>query len=223
MHQRKGKKVLIYFFLFFIVSSINNISLNSLKFKKIKDISIIGLEGYNNSILLKEIKNLDLGIIFFINSKKIQNQIDANTLVEKYDVFKRYPSSLDINIKKTSFFARINKEGKIFLIGSNGKLTKNNFSNNHLPFIFGNPNIEDFLNFKKVIDQSKFSYDDFKNLYFFSSKRWDIELKNDLIIKLSANYTTDYLQLIFEFLENNNFRDIKIVDARIKDQIILND
>jgi cell division protein FtsQ len=223
MHQRKGKKVLTYFILLLLVGSINNISMNSLKFQKIRDINIIGLGDYDNSILLKEIKSLDLDIIFFINSKKIQNQINANTLVETYDIFKRYPSSLDINIKKTKFLARINNNGKVFLVGSNGKLSKNNFSNNHLPFIFGNPDIKDFLNFKKIIDQSNFSYDEFKNLYFFSSKRWDIELKNDLIIKLPKNYTIDSLQLIFDFLDNNDFRDIKIIDARIKNQIILND
>ena len=204
MHQRKGKKVLTYFILLLLVGSINNISMNSLKFQKIRDINIIGLGDYDNSILLKEIKSLDLDIIFFINSKKIQNQINANTLVETYDIFKRYPSSLDINIKKTKFLARINNNGKVFLVGSNGKLSKNNFSNNHLPFIFGNPDIKDFLNFKKIIDQSNFSYDEFKNLYFFSSKRWDIELKNDLIIKLPKNYTIDSLQLIFDFLDNND-------------------
>ena len=223
MHQRKGKKILIYFFLLFIVGSINNISLNNLKLKKINYININGLGKNDNAILLQEIKNLNLDNIFLINKNEIINQINLNSLVENYNIFKRYPSSIDVNIKKTKFLARINNNGKIFLVGSNGKLTENNFSSNQLPFIFGNPNIYKFLDFKKTIDRSKISYEEIKNLYFFSSQRWDLELKNNIIIKLSKNYTKESLNLALEFLYSDEFRDVTIIDARIKNQIILND
>ena len=223
MHQRKGKKILIYFFLLFVVGSINNINLNNLKFQRIEDIKVLGLGNENNLILLQEIKDLNLDNIFFINGKEINNLISSNSLVEKYEIFKRYPSSLDIKIQKTKFLVKINVNGKIFLVGSNGKLSENNFHNNQLPFIFGNPKIQDFLDFKKNIEQSKFSYDEIKNLYFFPSRRWDLELKNNITIKLSKDYVKESLQLAFEFLHNNDFRDIKIIDVRIKNQIILND
>ena len=223
MHQRKGKKILIYFFLLFIVGSINNISLNNLKLKKINYININGLGENDNAILLQEIKNLNLDNIFSINKNEIVNQMNSNSLVENYNIFKRYPSSIDININKTKFLARINNNGKIFLVGSNGKLIENNFSSNQLPFIFGNPNIYKFLEFKKTIDQSKISYEEIKNLYFFSSQRWDLELKNNIIIKLSKNYTKESLNFALEFLYSDEFRDATIIDARIKNQIILND
>ena len=223
MHHRKGKKISIYFFLLLLVGSINNISLNNLKFEKIKQIKVIGLDDYDNLILLKEIRNLNLENIFSIKENIIVNKIDSNSLVEKYSIFKIYPSSLNVIINKAKFLAKINIDGKIFLVGSNGKLTKTDNSNYKLPFIFGKPDINEFLNFKKVIDQSQFSYNEIKNLYFFSSKRWDIELKNDVIIKLSKNNTLESLRLVFEFLKNNQFKDVKIVDVRIKNQIILND
>ena len=222
MRQRKGKKILIYFILLLLVGSINNIVLNDIKFKKIEDINVNGLTDIDNLILFHEIKNLNLGNIFFISKKKLQDEINLNSLVENYNIFKRYPSSLDINIKQTEFLARINNNGKIFLVGSNGKLLRNNFFNNKLPFIFGKPEIKDFLDFKKIIDQSRLSYDEVKNLYFYSSKRWDLELKNNIIIKLSSSYPKDSLQLAFEFLHNSDLTNIKIIDARVKNQIILN-
>ena len=123
MHQRKSKKILLYFFLLFLVGSINNIDINDLKFQSITDINIIGLEDKENSILLKKIKDLNLKSIFLINKNNLINQIESNSLVEKYFIFKKYPSSLNINIKKTNFLARINKNGKIFVLSSNGKLT----------------------------------------------------------------------------------------------------
>jgi len=223
MHQRKGKKILIFFFLLLLVGSINNISLNNLKFREINNINVSGLGDNSNAIILEKIKKLNLENIFSLNRKKIANQIDTNSLVESYVVFKTYPSSLNIKINKTKFLARVNISGKIFLVGSNGKLIENKFSNNKLPFIFGNPDIYDFLNFKDIIDKSIISYEEVENLYYFSSKRWDLELKNNVIIKLPKNYSKESLDLALEFLHSNEFRDIKIIDARIKNQIILDD
>ena len=72
MHQRKSKKVLIYFFLLIIVSSIGNNSINNLKFKKIENIKIFGLDQESNQILLNKLKNLSLENIFFIDKNKIE-------------------------------------------------------------------------------------------------------------------------------------------------------
>ena len=60
MQQRKSKKILIYLFLLFLVGSINNINFNNLKFKEIENINVLGLGNYDNSILISQIKNLNL-------------------------------------------------------------------------------------------------------------------------------------------------------------------
>ncbi len=223
MHQKKGKKILIYFFLFLIVGSINNTVLTKAQFEKIKNIQISGLNQNQNINLLESIKDLNLKNIFFLNRSEISKIIAANSLVESYEVFKKYPYALDIKIERTDFLAKINNNGKIFLIGSNGKLSDIKFSDKELPFIFGKPKIDEFIEFTNTIENSKFSISEIKNLYFFPSKRWDVELKNNIILKLSKDYAKLSLDQAFEFLNDNNFNDIKVVDARIKNQIILND
>jgi len=223
MHQRKSKKILIYFFLLFLVGSINNININNLKFQNVKNINVTGLENEDNLIISKKIKNLKLDNIYLINKKDINTLIESNNLVEKYFIFKKYPSSLNINIDKTSFLARISKNGKIYDLGSNGKLIENKYSNNQLPFVFGNPEIIEFFNIKKIIDESQISFEEIESLYFFLSKRWDLELRNNTIIRLPNDNIKESLKLASEFLHNNEFKDIKIIDARIKNQIILND
>ena len=174
-----------------MVTSVNNIELNKIKFNKIQDIKIIGL-GKKNKSLKKEIERLDLGNVFFIQGNEIKKIIDSNSLVENYEIFKKYPSSLVINIKKTKFLARINHNEKVFLIGSNGKLITNNSSSIKVPFIFGKPKINEFLDFKRIIDESKFSYEEINNLFFFSSKRWDVELKKNRIIIFILSSNTRY-------------------------------
>ena len=224
MHQQKGKKILLYLFLLLIVGSINNTTLTKVQFKKIKDIQISGLNQNQNIILLESIKKLILNKnIFFLNENAISKIIDSNSIVENYKIFKNYPSALDIKIERTEFLAKINNNGKIFLIGSNGKLSDVKFSNKELPFIFGKPNIDEFIEFTNTIENSKFSLSEIKNLYFFPSKRWDLELKNNIILKLSKDHARLSLDQAFEFLNDNNFKNIKVVDARVKNQIILND
>ena len=123
-----------------------------------------------------------------------------------------------IKIEKTKFLSKINKNGQIFYIGSNGKFIKNDFLNNQLPFIFGNPEVIEFFYIKEIIDKSKISYSEIKNLYFFPSKRWDLELIDNTIIKLPNDNINLALNLAVEFLN-----DHKLIDARIQNQIILND
>ena len=170
MQQRKSKKILIYFFLLLLVGSINNINLNTLELQNINDINIVGLEVEDKSSLHSKIKNFNLNNVFSISKIDLINVIESNSLIEKYSIFKRYPSSLDVNIEKTKFLARINKNGQIFYIGSNGRFIKNDFLNNQLPFIFGNPIVDEFFRIKKIIDESKISYVEIKNLYFFHLK-----------------------------------------------------
>jgi len=223
MHQRKSKKVLIYFFLLIIVSSIGNNSINNLKFKKIENIKIFGLDQESNQILLNKLKNLSLENIFFIDKNKIEKIINSNSLIERYEVFKEYPSTINIKIEKTNFLAKINDNGNFFLVGSNGKLTLIDSGYNDLPYIFGKPNIKDFLKFKKIIDKSKFSYDQINNIYFFPSKRWDLKLDSNILLKLPNNLRQDTLDYLHEFLENYNGKNLITVDARLENKIILNE
>ena len=206
-----------------VVGSINNINFNDLKLQNIKNINIVGLDIEDKLILLKKIKNFNLDNIFFINKSDLINEIESNSLVEKYFIFKRYPSSIDINIEKTKFLAKINKNGQVFYLGSNGKFIKNDFSNNQLPYIFGSPEVIEFFDIKEVIDKSKITYKEIKNLYFYPSRRWDLELTNNIIIKLPKDNTYLALNLALEFLYKEEFKDVKMIDARIKNQIILDD
>ena len=223
MHQQKGKKILIYFFLFILAGSINNLSLSNIKFDKIKSIEVSGLNTTENLKVKKKIEDLSLKNIFFIDQSSINQTMNSNNLIEKYSVFKKYPSSIDIKITMTDFLAKINIDDKIFLVGSNGKFSDKSFINKELPFIFGKPQIEEFLNLKKILDNSKFKYKDIKNFYFYPSKRWDIELKNNMILKLPKKNIRITLDNVFKFLNDSNLINVSIIDARVQNQIIIND
>ena len=221
MHQRKSKKIIIYFFLLILIGSINNISINNLKLEKIKNINIFGLEENDQKTIINNLNNLDLKNIFFINKNNFKDIIESNSLVEEYNVVKKYPYSIDIDIKKTNFIAKISENGNFFLVGNNGKLSNNNNSKIELPYIFGKPEIKKIVELKKIIDKSDIEYSQIETLYYFKSNRWDLKLKNNIVIKLPENIEINNLDKISIFIKNINLENKKIIDARIKNQIII--
>ena len=223
MHQQKSKQIFIYLFLLFLFGSITNVSFNNTQFLNLKKVIVSGLDEEDNRKLINKINNLKLKNIFLLNEIKIKETIETNNLIENYKISKIYPSTLDIKINKTKSLAKINQNGQILFLGSNGKFSETISQNKKLPFIFGKPKVSEFLHLKKIIDDSKFSYDEIKNLYFFPSKRWDIELNNSIFLKLPQKDLKNTLNYIFNFLANNNLKDNTIIDARIENQIVIND
>ena len=90
-HLTKGKKIFIYFFLLILVTSTNNTKLKNLKFYNVNKINVTGLGEVENSIFLKKLENLNIKNIFFLDTIKISEIINENSLIENYEVFRKYP------------------------------------------------------------------------------------------------------------------------------------
>ena len=219
MPQQISKKILVYLFLFIIFGSLNNKNLAQLKFPNIEKIEIEGLETENKEFQ----KSLDLfkmKSLFHLDKLKVRELLNSNNLIEEYVISKRYPSSLEIKIIETELLALLNRKGKSFYIGSNGKLIEAEDMVKNLPYIFGDPNIDKFLSLKRMIDSSKLDYNDVENLFFFPSGRWDIETSSGVLIKLPIENIEKSLELSLNLLDYKQFDNIKSIDARPKNQVI---
>ena len=222
MQQQKSKKILLYIFLFLIIGSINNKNFDDLEFTKIKEISVSGLDDQNNYKMKDNLDFLKIENLFFLNKNKIIEKIDSNNLIEKYSVFKKYPSTVDVKIDKTNFLAQFKKGNEIFFLCSNGKIIKTIVYKQDIPFIFGNFKNENFFQLKKAIDNSNFDYQKIKNLFFFTSGRWDIEINDGLLIKLPKNNLEKKFNLLINFLDETKDEKINKIDLRQHNQIIIN-
>ena len=222
MLQRTGNKFIIYFFLIIILGSINNYSLTKFINFKIKHIYITGFEIDETLDLRNNIFNLNLKNIFFLDKKFLVEELNKNNLIENFYVYKNYPSTLKLVIKKTKFVAKIKKQNDIFLVGTNAKLVPLNNSNLELPFIYGEPKISEILYFLKIIENSNLKIEEVDSLYYFKSGRWDIKTKNNILIKLPINDYLEKLKYLPLIIINKNF-DQKILDYRIQNQIITYD
>ncbi len=222
MRQRISKKIIIYLFLFFTLVTVNNINLPK-DFYLINKINIEGLSIKESTQLHNELKIFKDMNIFLFNKINISEKIYSNGIVEKLKVFKIYPSTLNIEIKKTKFLAVTKKNNINYFVGSNGKLIKINMTNPDLPYIFGNVDVNNFLYFKKIVDESNFEFKTIKSFYYFKSKRWDVVTENGLTFKMPLNLTVEKLNILNEIINKSEFGDFKIIDFRQNNILVINE
>ena len=222
MLQQINKKIIFYISLVIILGTFNNKNLKNFDLPKINMVNIEGIE-FNDNEYLKIMNLIKLNNLLSIQKSQIKEILNSNNLIEEYEVFKNYPSSLEIRIEKTNFLASTNINGKNYLVGSNGKFINTKDYSQNLPFIFGNFETEKFLEFKNIILQTDFKYNNIKNFYYFPSGRWDIEMISGVLIKLPITGIKESLNLSIDLLEDKEFSNIKILDIRQKNQIVIND
>ena len=222
MLQQINKKIIFYISLVIILGTFNNKNLKDFDLPKINMVNIEGIE-FNNNEYLKIMNLIKLNDLLSIQKSQIKEILNSNNLIEEYEVFKRYPSSIEIKIEKTNFLASTNINGKNYLVGSNGKFINTKDYSQNLPFIFGNFEIEKFLEFKNIILQTDLKYNKIKNFYYFPSGRWDIEMISGVLIKLPIIGIKDSLNLSIDLLDDIEFTNVKILDIRQKNQIVIND
>ena len=121
------------------------------------------------------------------------------------------------------FLAYVKKKDGLFFLGSNRKLILTNNEDKTIPYIFGKFDDNEFFKLKNVIDSSNFDYKNIKNLYFFPSRRWDIETRSGILIKLPRNNLKQSLELSLKILSDDNFNRVNMIDLRQNTQVIINE
>ena len=195
----------------------------NISFPKINKIEISGLNPDERKNIENIIYDPNFKNIFYLDKQYLKKKISSINIIEQFEIFKNYPSTLKISVKETKILARTKRNGSDYLIGSNGKLIKNDSSVSDLPFVFGDLNLNEFLNFKNEIDKSNFDFKNITKLYYFKSKRWDIETSNGYLIKLSKGNVEKDLNLFIRLFDEDIFKNELVIDFRQKDQMILND
>jgi len=224
MHQSKGKKnkIIIYLLFFFILSTTSAKFINDQNTisSSVSKINTTGLSERKNLEISNNLNNFLYESIFVISKDEIKKILEKHNIIQEFSIKKIYPSTLNIEIKPTKFIARVFNNGQ-YLVGTNGKLIEDKNNNELLPYIFGEFNSLDFLSFKQNIEKSIFSFSNLKTLYFFPSGRWDILTGNDILIKLPQEHVVASLNLSKKLIDNDNFKDNKFIDLRVKNHLVI--
>ena len=220
----KYKLYLYFFFLIFLSSIFNFKILDNYHDKfRLKNININGLpynEKKNIQIELNKLKNIN---ILYLKKDNVLEKLTNFNFLENIYVRKVIPSSININISKTAILGKTIIEGKKFYIGKNGNFINSNLlsQENNLPSVYGEFQIDEYLSLIKKLEKHDIDVGNIKEYYYYKNRRWDILFFNNMKLKLPSKKDEESIKIYKKLLNNNDLINIKIIDLRVPNQIIL--
>ena len=223
-----SKKIRIFFYFLFIffLSTINFFKIETNKTQSIflvNNIEILGTKKINKNELLQNLKLFYDQNILLIRKNDIQKIIEKYELVKEFNIKKVYPDKLKIEIYESEIVGFVIKNKKKYFLTDHKKLLLTddfNLITGTLPFIYGQNTEKYFSTFYNMLNKKNFNLKLIKNYYFFESQRWDIELKNGLIVKFPIYELEKAIEISQELIKNKNFNTLSVIDLRIKGKVI---
>ncbi len=224
MLQKIDKKNYIFFYLiiFLILSSIHNSNFKFNNLFIIKKIEVVGLDKSNNYLLEKKLLDLIGSNIFAINKKTLEF-LDSVNIIKNYDIKKIYPNQVKVYLESAEAIGVVRYLNNLFVLGNNGKIIDLEKLPSNVPEVNGTNDIKQIFQTLEMIDKSNLDIGNIKKIYFFPSKRIDIEFENKKKIRFPINLTIDGLNFGLRIIEDEELNKPKIIDLRIPNKVITYD
>ena len=223
--------IVIYVFLFYdqkIFKLFNGIIENySDKYQySLSVVNINGLNNINEDEILNLIKPYKGSSIFLIPIKKIAKKISQNNWVKSINIQSNYKDTIEINIDESKPIGIYTTGIQNILFSDDLKILEN-IANNEKRFsalikFEGKNSLHESI---KLIDSFP---DDFiqyvDKAFLINQRRWDLELKNSILLKLPENNIKEALEnykKIYINFSNEELIEIESIDLRMKKKIIL--
>ena len=220
----KKRSIFFYILILFFLSTTSNISLNNRasSLLEVNKIEVSGLDNDLNKIIKEKLEYIIGKNIFLLNNRDIKNKLNNIDYIHNYSVSRSFPSKVNVKLKKTKLLAITYKNNKLFYVGSNKKIIflPQKKPDDSLPIIFGNFSNNEFFNLRRIINESEFDINKIKEYYYFPSKRWDIKLNDEILVKLPIENINNSINILNEVLKENVRKQNKVIDLRVPNQII---
>ncbi len=219
MPQKKGNKLnfILYILLILALSSINNY--NNKNIFIIKHVSVNGFPDEKNKIVKNDVQTIFGKNIIFLEKNNFEKFINRND-TKDLTVKKIFPNKILINFIPAKPISVIEKQNNKIILGDNGKILNVKINENDFPIVTGSENISHIFEVINLLISSKFDYKSIKNIVFFKSGRFDIKLKNEVLIRFPINYSKEVINYGSDLLNNKKFVNSKTIDLRINNRII---
>ena len=189
-------------------------------------VNINGLNNINEDEILNLIKPYKDSSIFLIPIKKIAKKISQNNWVKSINIQSNYKDTIEINIDESKPIGIYTTGIQNILFSDDLKILEN-IANNEKRFsalikFEGKNSMHESI---KLIDSFP---DDFiqyvDKAFLINQRRWDLELKNSILLKLPENNIKEALEnykKIYINFSNEELIEIESIDLRMKQKIIL--
>ena len=215
------KRLVIALFLLILFTTFNSQQKFIISHFDLKTIEI------ENNFLLKDndIKNLLISFynknLVLLNNNEVKNALMQNSLIESFKIKKKYPNTLKVKIfEKKPIAVLFDKKNKFYLSEKIDLIEFRNLPNYQtLPYVLGNK--DDFKIFYNNLKKINFPLNEVKKYTLYETDRWDLETKDNQVIKLPSKNYLKNLKNFLDLKSKNDFGKYKLFDYRISKQLIL--
>ena len=191
----------------------------------VKSIKIINNEKIKPDVIEEKLKKIYGQNIFFVKTSEIEKVTRNIIYLQSIEVKKKYPNTLIVKVFETSPLAILLKNSEYYILDSGANLiliNADSVTNYNYPHIFGKNSEKYFLNFLQLLKKNNFPIIDIKNYYYFQIGRWDLQLKDGLLIRLPNNMIKNAIEKSVDLLNKDDFKNYEVIDLRINGRIIVN-
>jgi len=221
--MKKTVTILSLILLIIMLTTFNPNNLNlGFKFFKIKQIEVKNIKFLEKKKIENQFFNELFGSsLFILDEIKVQKILNNNDFISYLEFKKIFPSKLQVVVNEKEAIAILNDKREKYYLTRDGEKIKffENKDLEKLPNIFGKQ--KNFLKIYSILTKINFPISKIKSFYYFDVGRWDILLKNKVVIKLPVKNFDISLKNFIDIYQKINFEKYTIFDYRIKDQLIL--
>ena len=221
--MKKTVTILSLILLIIMLTTFNPNNLNlGFKFFKIQQIEVKNLKFLEKKKIENQFFNELFGSsLFILDEIKVQKILNNNDFISYLEFKKIFPSKLQVVVNEKEAIAILNDKREKYYLTRDGEKIKffENKDLEKLPNIFGKQ--KNFLKIYSILTKINFPISKIKSFYYFDVGRWDILLKNKVVIKLPVKNFDISLKNFIDIYQKINFEKYTIFDYRIKDQLIL--
>ena len=160
--------------------------------------------------------------LLFMHTEDIETVLGEFKLISEFTIQKKYPDTININLKEVNFVAKLFKDKKKYLLADNNNLVSLNdyVIEQNLPTIYGKDAEYYFNDFQKLLKLNNFNLNIISSYYFFQINRWDLVTNNQKIIKFPSKGLKEAIKVANKLLNNKDFNKYSVIDLRINNKII---
>ena len=191
----------------------------------LEKIEVFGLKNINKTEILLTLNKFKNYSVFLIPVKKISDEIKKNKWIHEVNIRNDYKNTLTVNIKEEIPMGIFENNNQRILFSNNLvvlEILDNNHDFKNLIIFYGENSINYSKNLILNIDQDIIRM--IKTATFIENRRWNIKLKNNIVLKLpeiNIKRAIENYKKIYSNLSNKDLKDIEIIDLRIPNQAII--
>lgn len=161
--------------------------------------------------------------LLFLDPAKARQRLISNPWIVEATVLKLYPSRLSIEVKERKPFALWQKGGQVYVIAEDGTVLESfvpqRFAS--LPLVVGQGAEHAAPAFLALLARYPAIAERLKASVLVAERRWDLYLKDDLVVSLPEARPDAALRLLIDLDRSKKLlsRDIVAIDLRLPDRV----